>query len=173
MKITSYDTEFDIGALPEASVKALLSRGLNHVLGNEVASKVTGFKTVGEGQPEHTEAEIEAFKVTARQKAIDAILAGTLGVRAAGVTVDPVEAAMERITRDEITTTLSANKYKWSKSVKGEDRTVALPDVKFTMDELVERRLAKHGDRIRAAAEKAVKAKQRKLEEAAKTGVDL
>ncbi len=182
IQIESYGKTFDTASLPEASVRALFARGLNHVLGNEVASKVTAWKGrfVESEKRDPSESEIDAARATYRDEMVGKIAAGTLGVRAVGVSADPVEALIERLAWEEIDTTLKANKYKWDfpkgadgKRLKGSEGTVALPDGKFTKDELIERRLAKHGDRLRAAAEKQLKARARKLAEAAGAGLDL
>lgn len=181
--IESYGHSFDVSSLPEASVRALLSRGFNHVLGNEVASKVTAWKArVAEGENPITPSddEIAAKKAEYQADMIAKIKEGTLGIRAAGVTVDPVEAEMERLAKEYVQTTLKANNLKFvypkdenGKRVKGSEGTVTLKDGTFTLDELVDRQLSAKGDEYRAKAKKNIDAKAKRLKEAANRGVDL
>lgn len=86
------DVETAIGTIPETSLIALLQRGINHVLGNEVASKVSTAKkaTNDDGTAKYTEAEVDKIEEDTFAAKVKAILEGTLGVRVAGVSRDPL-----------------------------------------------------------------------------------
>ena len=78
---------------------------------------------------------------------------------------------MERISRREINGILKTNGAKFVG--KGDERKVAFADgSSFTMDELVDRRLANvdHGARIRKEAEKAIKSAAKEAEKAKSAG---
>lgn len=86
------DNEVEYTTLPVQSIVALLQRGINHVLGNEVASKVSTAKKQtkgGEGadkdEPKYTEAELETLESETYDAKVKAIMEGALGVRVAGV----------------------------------------------------------------------------------------
>lgn len=176
--ITSRGYSAVLADMPMTSVVALAQRGFNHVMGNEVASKVKTYKDNTEN--DQSDAAIETFAKAKRDEFMAKIMAGTLGIRTVGAAVDPVEAEMEKLASAEITEQLKANGIKWQrdrdasgKVVKGSEAFVALSDGKFTRDELIERRLAKHGDRLRETAEKNIKARERKLAKVREAGVDL
>lgn len=174
-KITSYGFEFDTAALPGQTLDALISRGLNHVLGNEVASKIAAFKSRIEKETgvAATDEAVSAQTTAERQAMIDKLVAGTLGVRvAAAPSVDPIEAEMTRLAKAKIATVLKANGLKWAKDAEGV-RTVTLKNGTFTMAELVERQLTGHGEALRAEAEKVLKAKARAAKAAAEADIDL
>lgn len=97
-------TEIEYTALPVQSIVALMQRGINHVLGNEVASKVSTAKKAvkgGEGadkdEPKYTEAELEKLESDTYDAKVAAIKAGELGVRVAGV---PKATPFEKICRE-------------------------------------------------------------------------
>lgn len=151
--------------VPFASLKAMVSRGVTHFLGSEQASKVsTRFnpENIPEGVTDTPEARA-AYKAECVAKALEALHAGTVGVSTRGPAKDPLESAMESIARKEITDTLKANDLKFVK-VEGQDEKV----VQFangqtrTMAQMIEKRLADHGARIKADAEKALREAARK-----------
>lgn len=86
------DKEVDFTSLPEASQIALAQRGINHVLGNEVASRVSTAKkaTNEDGSLKYDEAALEALETETFDAKVKAIMEGTLGVRVAGVSRDPL-----------------------------------------------------------------------------------
>lgn len=86
------DKEVPVSTLPDTSIIALLQRGINHVLGNEVASRVSTAKkaTNDDGTLKHTEADLETLESDTFAAKIEAIMKGTLGVRVAGVSRDPL-----------------------------------------------------------------------------------
>lgn len=167
--ITYGDHVVDFSKLPEASVAAILRRGLTHYLGNEQASKLASWVKGQDG--EVSEDAKAARKAELVSSALSALQAGTIGQSVRMPKVDPVEAEMDKIAKGEIKSTLAAAKMGFKG--KGEDRKVTFADGSaFTLDELVERRLAnpEHSARIRREAEKAIKARARQAEKAASAG---
>lgn len=123
----------DVATLPETSIAALLQRGINHVLSNEVASKISAAKkqTNEDGSVKYTEADLEKLHTEAFESKVKAILEGTLGVRLAGVSRDPLAS----FKREYCVTALKAAyakkhaatqdaKYKWPTG-KGSGEVVA------------------------------------------------
>ena len=176
--ITSYGYEFDIDTLPVASRDALISRGLNHVLGNEASSRIASYKSgyakahpSADGAPdaEPTAEELSAKVAEVRQELAGKIANGTLGVRAPGATgaLDPVEAEIATLAWDKVNTILKANNIKFTKNADG-TRTVTLKNRDggtevLTREDLIARKIASQGDALRAEAEKVLRAKARAL----------
>jgi hypothetical protein len=164
MNVQYGDMNLDFTKLPEQSALAMLKRGVAHYFGNEIASKISGrkakFKEDKEGNPtgaDMDEASVEALRTQFIAEALAKLTDGTVGTSTRGIGLDPVEAKMESIARKEIGDVLKANKAKFTG--KGEDRKVKFADgSEFTMDQLVERRLAnpEHADRIGKLAKKAI-----------------
>jgi hypothetical protein len=164
----------DESKLPAESVKALMSRGFAHYMGNEQASKIVARirKELAEGKPEVFEATrdmVQAYRTDHEAQvakwqeevwkiALAALDEGTVGVSTRGPSKDPIESAMATIARREVVDVLKGNGLK---APKGEE-TVALGGHSFTMDQLIERRLEKHGERVRKEAERAVAEAKRK-----------
>lgn len=122
MTILKYDTfEVDTESLPEASIVALLQRGLTHYLGNEQASKVTSFKKSHE---DATEDEIEAKAEEFRTSAYDALLNGTIGTRAGGPKLKGLERLIHLVAVEQITAFAASQKAKMP-SGKGSAEKVA------------------------------------------------
>ena len=160
------DTQVDEAKLPAASVHALLSRGLSHFLGNEQASKVTSRirATLAAGKPDTYEAtrdEIEAFRAANESQvngwksevhgvAMKALAEGTIGVSTRGPAKDPMQSAMATIARKEVGELLKANNL----AIPTGDKTVSFGGQELTMAILIERRIAKHGDRIKKVVER-------------------
>lgn len=175
MTILTYGSHsIDVAKLPEASVVALLKRGLTHYLGNEQTSKLVAARK-REGAFDGTTEE--AYKADLVAKAVAALHEGTIGTQVRGPSVDPVEAAMERIARAEINAVLKAKGAKFVG--KGDDRKVTFANGEsFTMNDLIDRRLGneEHSARIRKEAEKALKSAAKQAEAAKVAGpvsVDL
>lgn len=180
LTITYGEHTLDFTQLPAQSVRAMLSRGVTHYLGSEQASKVgpnsSWFeKFEKENGRKPNEDETKAQKASNLAAAIQALVAGTVGT-ARGPKLDPVEAEMERMAETEVWDTLAGAKLcKGNKKPKGEDSFEFADGSKFTFDELVERRLEKHGERIKSAAAKKVEAARKAREknaEAAKKAAD-
>lgn len=150
----------DFAALPESSRQALLSRGLTHYLGSEVASKVTAWKGKNEGA---TEEQIAAYKAEVYGEAKQALLDGTVGSNTRGPRLDPVEAEMTRLAAVEVKAILRG-----AKMPIGKDKNVRFADgtVKSLYD-MVVTRIERESDRLRKEAERNVKAVAKKASEVA------
>jgi hypothetical protein len=153
--ITAGGREIDLNSLPEKSVLALLRRGATHFFGSEIASRVKTKKDNHEGDP--TDEQIAAWKSEFVAEFHAKLAEGTIGDRAVGQSVDPLEAEMERIAKQEVKDTLRANGIKVP--TKGE--ALRLGGNEVTLDELVERRLTAHGERIEKDAKKAIAAREK------------
>jgi hypothetical protein len=158
----------DFNVLPQASLVAMLRRGVSHYFGSEQASKVTAYF-----DPDHDDAKNRpdtaenraAKKAEFQQAAYDALVAGTVGVSVRGPSVDPINSIINRLAKAEVKAILGAFKLKWPAKA---DDTVELPDgSKVTGAQLIARRLDKDGpagtdkktgvahiDRLRKEAEK-------------------
>ena len=170
LQIQYGDHSVDFDALPEASKKALASRGLTHFLGNEQAAKLTNWaatrvakaiKELGEAPAKSdvdaatematpNDAERATRKIELVAEALKTLHDGTVGVRVGGPKADPIESIMSRLASVEVADVLRANKAKMPKG----DETVVIGGQSLTKAELIARRIAKHGDRLRKAAQK-------------------
>jgi hypothetical protein len=169
-KIEIYGHTVDFLTLPQASQMAIVRRGLVHLLGNEQASKVVvrAKKAEADGQEVSEEAKA-VWKQEFVDAALASLLAGTVGSGVRAPAIDPVEAAMEKIATREVKLALVANGLK----VPGTKGTARDAEITFgdgttrTLDYLIERWLAKHGETARKEAEKAVRAAQKLAKEKA------
>lgn len=171
------ETTLDFNTLPQASLVAMLRRGVSHFLGSEQASKVTGmFKPDADGNLKDGVVDTDEARAKAlaefRATAIENLTAGTVGVSVRGPTIDPISVIINRLAKTEIKTILAKQKIKTP--VKADD-TVEMPDgSKVTMGQLIARRLDKDGpagvdkktgvahiDRLKKEAEK-IAAEQKK-----------
>jgi hypothetical protein len=155
--------------LHATGLEALVKRGLSHLLGNEQSAKVgpesAWFKNFVKEQSRNPSAdEISAQKVENQKSAIESLYDGSIGTRASGPRVDPITAEMQTIARREISDVLRTQGIK--KFPTG-DATVTLAGDTFTGEQLIARRLAKHGDRVRKEAEKAIDQRAKKAKAAA------
>jgi hypothetical protein len=159
----------DFNSLPEASLVAMLRRGTAHFFGSEQASKVTAhFDPENESPVEDTPEARAAFKAECQAKAMAALVAGTVGVSTRGPAVDPITTIIRRLAKAEVVAILKSNSLAWPK--KAED-TVSFPNGdKFTGAQLIDRRVAREGDRLAKEAKKIADEQARrnkKAEEAA------
>lgn len=154
----------DPAALPTKSVQALIARGIAHYLGNEQASKVAsafdGVEGVTDEQKSAKKAELQAL-------AVKALVDGTIGTRAVGPRGSTVDTVMRALAKAEVIGILKHNKLSFPTG----DKKVKFPDgTELSGADLIDRRIAKHGERLRKEAEVKMKADERK---AAKEGEDL
>lgn len=170
--VTYGDMALDFDTLPETSRMAMFRRGVSHFFGSEVASKVKAhFDSEDENgiKPERTDESNAAKLAEVRGEFMARLLAGTVGVSTRGPAVDPITVIIRRLARIEVQTTLKANNLAWPK--KAED-TIELPDgSKVTGAQLIDRRIARDGERLTTAAKKIALDQARaakKAEEAAK-----
>lgn len=126
MTILKYDTfEIDTDELPEASVNALLQRGLTHYLGNEQASKVTSWKKSHE---DADESAIEAQASEYRTAAYDALLNGTIGTRAGGPKLKGIDRLIHLVAVEQITAFAASQKAKMPSGKGSADKVAAMVD---------------------------------------------
>lgn len=156
----------DLTKLPVTSLQAMVRRGLSHYFGNEQASKVTAWKESYAEDHNGTapnDAEVATYKLDCQKKALEALLAGTVGVHAPrGPKATPVDALVRQLAIREITDVLTAHKLKMP---KGEE-TVELAGKTFTREQLVDRRITAHGERLKKAAEAELKRREREAKAA-------
>jgi hypothetical protein len=192
--IVSYgDHEVDLSAIPTKSLRALVTRGLAHFLGNEVSAKVIGeFRsravtqaTTAKGTPltkeeresivknlelDSDDEEYQNVKLTFQREAIKALYEGTVGDRAFGPKADPFEAACGTIVRTEVINVLRAHGLHTGKANPKEDQTwtFGTGDTAQVMSfaDLQARHLAKHEARIHREAKAKLDAEARKVAQA-------
>jgi hypothetical protein len=150
----------DISALPEKSRMALIRRGVAHYLGNEQASKVSGWKAglVEAGTPPN-DAEVAAFKLDCMNAAVKALIEGTIGSSIRGPRGSTADTVARQLAETEIRNILKHNGL----TMPSGDKTVKFGDgTELTRAQLIDRRLAGHGERLRKEAEAKIKADERK-----------
>lgn len=132
--------ELDFNSLPEASLMAMLRRGVSHFFGSEQASKVTAYFDPDKDEPVEDTPEARAkAKAEFQQKAFDALKAGTVGVSVRGPAVDPIQTIINRLAKAEIVNLLKVNGVKPPAKA---DATITTPDgATYTMAQLIARRL--------------------------------
>lgn len=171
-KLVYGDITVDFDALPPVSQVALASEGLTHYLGNRVASRSHAWAQ-GENQAKSTDKEVvKAWKETNastlaakeaefRAETVAALIDGSIGTRSGGPRLSPIDTVKRTIAREDIATMLRSNGIKVP---KGEE-TLTTKDGAFTMDALIERRLANEttGPDITKRAEKELAAKAKKI----------
>jgi hypothetical protein len=175
--LTYGNTSISFDGLPAQSQRALASRGLTHFLGSEQASKVGpnsswAAKFEKDNGRKPTDAEVEAQKAANLANAIIALNDGTIGT-ARGPKLDPIEAEIERMATNEVWDKLSGAKLcKKNKRPDDDDIFEFANGDKFTFAVLVERAIARGGDKMRNDATKKVeferKAKEKRKAEAEK-----
>lgn len=163
--VTYTSHSVSLSKLPPVSVHRLASYGLAHLLGNQAASKVVAWSEKDENKGA-TDEQKAAAKAQFQSVMLAALADGTIGQHASrGPAVDPEDAEMERLAKVEVNATLKANNIKAPKK----DEVVEFASgEKLTMDDLVDRRIAKHGERLRSEAKASLKAKAKAKEATAK-----
>ena len=156
----SYATTFDIATLSPANLTALVSRAVNHILGNEAASKLIAWRKANPTLA-GTDAEVAQFK-TIRDEMSERIRTGELGVRQSGPKVDPLEAEMDKLALSEVLAKL-ANDYqiKIAKKDADDELVIKLANGETTLGELTDRWLAKNAERIEKEAKDAIRVRDR------------
>jgi len=159
--IVGYGDAFKIAisALPPASLLAMVSRGITHYMGSEQSSKVVAARKAAEEKGEaFTDEAAEALKNTSQKEAWQALLDGKVGMGNRGPRGTATETVMRRLIVADITAKLKAHKL----SVPKGDATVTLGSRSFTLAQLIERAMAREGERFRREAEAEIKAMERK-----------
>lgn len=154
------DHKIAIANLPQASLVALAQRGFTHILGNEVASKVTAQKksfAEANGGAAMSEDDVAKMLADYRAEAFAKIAEGRLGVRAAG---SPRGTALETIMRAVAVARLKTNfrKLNLKFPVKSTD-TVVVNGETLSRNDLIERHLKRFDEVIRAEAQRQLDAK--------------
>jgi hypothetical protein len=160
--VTYGDHTIDVAALPEKSVMALIRRGVAHYLGNEQASKVSGWKAerAESGNPAN-DAEVAAYKADRMAEAVKALMDGTIGSSIRGPRGTAVDTVIRQLAETEVKGILKANGL----SMPSGDKVVEFADgTRLTRGQLIDRRITNHGDRLRKEAEAKIKADERKAQ---------
>ena len=162
-------------AVPLATLAAMVSRGVTHYFGSELASKVIAERKRREADNPMSEADEAAYRAETADAFLARAIAGEIGMGHRGPSADPTEAEAEKLAWAEVQVVLKQNDIK--PEGKGEDRTWTIGTDKLSKDDLIERRLAKHGDRLREEARKAIakraKDKAKFAEKVSAEGLDL
>jgi hypothetical protein len=140
--------------IPTISLFALAQRGFSHVLGNEVASKLAAFRKTEVGAAAD-EAEVAAFTKAKREEALEKILNGTLGTRAASSPrVTGIEALMRRVAVEFLQARFAAYSKKSGTKVSlpTGDKVVEVAGRAMTREQLIEAELKRNGEAIREEA---------------------
>jgi len=170
------DLQIDSDKFHPNAVQALLRRGLSHLLGNEQAAKVGPESAWGKANANATKEQVAAAKLAMQQSAIATLYDGTIGVRASsGPKVDPIMSEMRKLAKAEIVAILATQKTPEGKKVAFPtgDKTVTVGADTLTGEQLIGRRLAKHGERIKAEASRNIAAQAKKAKQVVEAGVDL
>jgi hypothetical protein len=189
MRVTYGDFMYDSEMNPTASTIALLSRGLAHYLGNEVSARVgASFKkdAIETWKVEHgvtevdkaTRASIESTAIpntdsmeyTGRKASIvaefiEALRAGSVGIRERAASVDPFEAEVQSIAKAKFIANLRQERtakdgttYRiWSgRADPKADSEIVLADKTWTFGEALAAHVAKRRDEYEKAAHKRI-----------------
>ena len=147
------DFDIDTQTVPATSLVALVQRGFNNILGNEVASKVTKWKD--DYKDEHGEnpndAEVATYTYDCRKAALQRILDGTLGVRQSA---GPRGTAIDTVMRQIAVERLAAALKKQNTKMPIKDETVTVGGKSYDRASLIAAHLMKNADVIRTEAEK-------------------
>ena len=147
--------------VPAVSLLALAQRGWTHVFGNEVASALTAWRKTEEGA-RSTQEQIDSWLAAKRDAKLAAIMAGTLGVRAAG---QPKATGIEALVRSIAVEWLKVALATQGAKLPSGDKVITVKGKAMTREQLIEATLRARGDKIRAEAER-VMAERASREEA-------
>lgn len=140
--------------IPEASRFALMKRGFVHILGNEVASKVTAWKKTDAGT-NATEAEIDAKTEAFRAEALAKIMDGTMSVRVGTTRGTALETVMREVAIERLKSNFAAAIKKnpaHPKFPADAKTTINVRGEELTRAVLIERHIAKFRDVIESEA---------------------
>lgn len=144
--------ETPVQDIPTANLSILGLRGYRHILGNEVAAKVTAWKKSDEGKTA-TEDEVAAKAREFRAEFLQRILTGQLGQRAAGAPrATGVEALKRAIAVEFLKAELDAQSKRTGNKVTmptGED-TITVGNKVYNREQLIEAGLRKWAAKIEA-----------------------
>lgn len=156
----------DMASLPSESVVAMFRRGLAHYLGNEQASKLTGWKDdfAKEHGREPTDAEYSDRKAQYQADAVKLLAEGKVGGGVRGPRGSALETVMRKIAEGQIRAMLKQANLSFP---AGDKKLKFANGTELTGAELIARRIASHGDAIKAAAEKQIRETERQATKAA------
>lgn len=154
-ELTYGEFKINTDALPATSVAALLSRGFAHFMGNETASRVASH--FGNDLKFTSDADKQAAKLRFQGEAIAKLESGTVGVSSPrGPRGSSIDTIIRALAEKEVRGILANNKL----AMPTGDKTIELgtdPVERLTKADLIARRIAKHGDRLRKEAEAEVR----------------
>lgn len=153
---------FDLSTLPESTLVAMVRKGISHYLGNEQASKVsTWAKARAESDlGAANDVELATYKSDVVAAAVASMHEGTVGANTRGPRGSSLDTEIKKIATKEIMDLLTQHGI--SKPKKAAD-PISFPNGDaFTLAQLVERRLAKFGERITNEAEANMRAAARR-----------
>lgn len=164
--ITYGQFTLDLAQVPETSLLALVSSGLSHKMGNEVASKLAAFVKAQDaaGTPVSDEAKAEA-KAGFQSEMFSRIMAGTIGVSTrapAGPKPDTIKA---QVTLKSLTAHLKAHGL----AVPSGEKTLVLGGKEYNRAALVEAHYTKHQERL----DNEISAERKRREKEAKKLADV
>lgn len=142
--------------VPTISLFALAQRGFSHVMGNEVAAKVSAWKKTEEGASA-SEEQIAEFTAAKRAEALEKIMNGTLGVRSVSAPrVSGIDALMRRVAVEFLQARFAAySKRTGTKvSLPTGDKVVEVAGKAMTREDLISAELKRNEAAIRAEAER-------------------
>lgn len=157
------DIKVDFNTVPAASLEAVLRRGVAHFLGNEQASKVASHFA---DQPDATAEAKATFKAECIANALKALSDGTVGASNRGPRGSTIDTVIRGLAEKEVKAILKANGL----TMPSGDKVIEFANGdKLTRAQLIDRRIAKEGERLKAEATK----EMARTEKAAKAvGVD-
>lgn len=164
MEITYNKVTFNTDTLPAVALEALMRRGASHYFGNECASKVTAWveAEIKEGRTPSQEAK-DAKKEELQALALKALLDGTVGTSVRAPRGNGVDSVVRQIAEKEVRDILKAQKL----AMPSGEKKIKFPDgTELGRVELVDRRIAKHGDRLHKEAETELKRRDREAQKA-------
>jgi hypothetical protein len=163
--VTVGTTDINLETLPARSVSTLLSRGLTHYFGNEIASKIAGWTKKQEVEPSADDVAVEKSRLFA--EALAKLEAGTVGQRATAVSIDPIDKIRYKIAKQQVVDILHGIGVK---PPKGDEKVTFADGTQKSLDEMIARRLEVNGDEIEKAAKKILAERERAVKVAKTLG---
>jgi hypothetical protein len=157
----------DLDRIPTKVQGFLMSRGIIHKLGNEVAASVGKLKADYKPKEEGDEFDEEAALKDLREKMAQKILEGTIGLRIGGPRGDTIENIAFELAMKQAENTLAPKGY-WPKAdrknnIKAEDATVEFNGRAMTREELADVVFEKYKDKFMEEAKVEHKARMDKV----------
>jgi hypothetical protein len=164
--------EIDLDAIPDDVKAGLMKRTIVHKLGNEVAAQVVKQREKDKKEGDEFDEEYETVTADLREKMLQKILDGTVGLRIGGPRGNTIENIAFELAMKQAETTLAPKGY-WPKAdrkngIKAEDATIEFAGRAMTRDDLAEMVFEKYKDQLLedAKAEHARRMEKAKLAKA-------